>query len=89
MPGPGKSEHEFDRELTMICKVLNVIDAGRADHLFVDVEAKAAAKAEWEAKMITAIQRLVRANSGLFYETPDGKIGAVAESRTLSSAVGP
>ena len=77
MPGPGKSEREFDGEMTMICKVLSVIDAGRADHLFVDAERKAAAKAEWEAKMITAIQKLVRANPELFYETPEGPTLAV------------
>jgi hypothetical protein len=53
------------------------------DRLWIRAGGSRSAKAEWEAKMIAAIQKLVRANPRLFYETPDGKIGAVAESNVI------
>jgi len=56
----SKRERDFDREMTLICKVLKVIDAGGVDRLFADAERKAAAKTEWEAKMIAAIQKYAR-----------------------------
>jgi hypothetical protein len=86
-PMARRSKREFDRELTMICKVLKIIDAGGADHLFADAETKAAAKAEWEAKMTGAIQKFARAYPGDFYETADGKIGALPEGAITSNGL--
>ena len=46
----SKSEREFDHEIGNIVFVLNAIDAGRLDHVFVDAETKAAVRADWMAK---------------------------------------
>ena len=50
LPPRNKSEREFDHEIGNIVFVLNAIDAGRLDHLFVDAETKAAVRADWMAK---------------------------------------
>jgi len=50
LPPRSKSEREFDHEIGNIVFVLNAIDAGRLDHLFVDAETKAAVRADWMAK---------------------------------------
>jgi hypothetical protein len=77
LPPRSKSEREFDHEIGNIVFVLNAIDAGRLDHLFVDAETKAAVRADWMAKGEAAVRKYGRANPGQFYETPDGKIGAL------------
>jgi len=38
LPPRSKSERELDHEIGNIVFVLNAIDAGRLDHLFVDAE---------------------------------------------------
>ena len=70
---------EFNLSMNRICNVLNCIDKGSIDHLFVDAETKATCKAQWEAKMKAAILRFVRANPDVFCETEDGKIAAFPE----------
>ena len=50
LPPRSKSEREFDHEIGNIVFVLNAIDAGRLDHVFVDAETKAAVRADWAAK---------------------------------------
>ena len=42
LPPRSKSEREFDHEIGNVVFVLNALDAGRLDHLFVDAETKAA-----------------------------------------------
>jgi len=63
----SKSEREFDHEIRNIVFVLNAIDAGRLDHLFVDVETKAAVRADWMAKGEAVVRKYVRA-----YGLPEG-----------------
>jgi hypothetical protein len=72
LPPRSKSEREFDHEIGNIVFVLNAIDAGRLDHLFVDTETKAAVRADWMAKGEAIVRKYGRANPGRFYETPDG-----------------
>jgi hypothetical protein len=79
LPPRSKSEREFDHESRNIVFVLNAIDAGRVDHLFVDAETKAAVRADWMAKGEAVVRKYVRAYPGKFYETPDGKIGGLPE----------
>ena len=45
LPPRSKSEREFDHEIGNIVFVLNALDAGRLDHLFVDAETKATVRA--------------------------------------------
>ena len=47
---PPRRKSELDHEIGNIVFVLNAIDAGRLDHLFVDAETKAAVRAEWMVK---------------------------------------
>ena len=54
---------EFNLSMDRICNVLNCIDKGSIDHLFVDAETKATCKAQWEAKMRAAILRFVRSTA--------------------------
>ena len=64
LPPRSKSEREFDHEIGNIVFVLNAIDAGRLDHLFVDAETKAAARADWMAKGEAVVRKYVRACPG-------------------------
>ena len=61
LPPRSKSEREFDHEIGNIVFVLNAIDAGRLDHLFVDAETKAAVRADWMAKGEAVFRKYVRA----------------------------
>jgi hypothetical protein len=61
LPPRSKSEREFDHEIGNIVFVLNAIDAGRLDHLFVDAETKAAVRADWMAKGEAVVRKYVRA----------------------------
>ena len=49
LPSRSRSEREFDHEIGNVVFVLNALDAGRLDHLFVDAETKAAVRADWVA----------------------------------------
>jgi hypothetical protein len=60
LPPRSKSEREFDHEIGNIVFVLNAIDAGRLDHLFVDAETKAAVRADWMAKGEAVVLKYVR-----------------------------
>jgi hypothetical protein len=71
LPPRNKSEREFDHEIGNIVFVLNAIDAGRLDHLFVDAETKAAVRADWMAKGEAVARKYGRAYPGMFYETPE------------------
>jgi len=66
-----------------IVLVLNAIDAGRLDHLFVDAETKAAERADWMVKGEAVVRKYVRAYPGMFNETPDGKIGGLPEGANI------
>ena len=79
----SKSEREFDHEIGNIVFVLNAIDAGRLDHLFVDAEIKATVRADWMAKGEAVVRKYVRAYPGMFYKTPDGKIGGLPEGANI------
>jgi len=83
MPPRSKSEREFDHEIGNIVFVLNAIDAGRLDHLFVDAEIKATVRADWMAKGEAVVRKYVRAYPGMFYKTPDGKIGGLPEGANI------
>jgi hypothetical protein len=61
LPPRSKSEREFDHEIGNIVFVLNAIDAGHLDHLFVDAETKAAVRADWMAKGEAVVRKYVRA----------------------------
>jgi hypothetical protein len=84
LPPRNKSEREFNHEVGNIVFVLNAIDAGRLDHLFVDAETKAAVRADWMAKWEAVVRKYVRAYPGMFYETPDGKIGELPEGANIT-----
>jgi hypothetical protein len=58
----SKSERNFDEEMTTLNLVLNLIEAGRWDHIYVHPHEKAAAVAFFKAK-IAAIKRRVRGQS--------------------------
>ena len=60
LPPRSKSEREFDHEIGNVVFVLNAIDAGRLDHLFVDAETKAAVRADWVAKGEAVVRKYVR-----------------------------
>jgi hypothetical protein len=60
LPPRNKSEREFDHEIGNIVFVLNAIDAGRLDHLFVDAETKAAVRADWAAKGEAVVRKYAR-----------------------------
>jgi hypothetical protein len=60
LPPRSKSEREFDHEIGNIVFVLNAIDAGRLDHLFVDAENKAAVRADWMAKGEAVVRKYAR-----------------------------
>jgi hypothetical protein len=62
LPPRSKSECEFDHEIGNVVFVLNAIDAGRLDHLFVDAETKAAVRADWMAKGEAVVRKYVRAS---------------------------
>ena len=83
MPPRSKSEREFDHEIGNIVFVLNAIDAGRLDHLFVDAEIKATVRADWMAKGEAVVRKYVWAYPGMFYKTPDGKIGGLPEGANI------
>ena len=57
LPPRSKSEREFDHEIGNIVFVLNAIDAGRHDHLFVDAETKAAVRADWMGKREAVVRK--------------------------------
>jgi len=61
LPPRSKSERKFDHEIGNIVFVLNAIDAGRLDHLFVDAETKVAVRADWMAKGEAIVRKYVRA----------------------------
>jgi hypothetical protein len=84
LPPRNKSEREFGHEIGNIVFVLNAIDAGRLDHLFVDAETKAAVRADWMAKGEAVVRKYVRAYPRMFYETPDGKIGELPEGANIT-----
>ena len=65
LPPRSKSEREFDHEIGNIVFVLNAIDAGRLDHLFVDAETKAAVRADWMAKGEAVVRKYVKESPGL------------------------
>jgi hypothetical protein len=65
LPPRSKSERDFDHEIGNIVFVLNAIDAGRLDHLFVDAETKAAVRAEWMAKAEAVVRKYVKESPGL------------------------
>ena len=71
LPPRSKGERKFDHEIGNIVFVLNAIDAGRLDHLFVDAETKAAVRADWMAKGEAVVRKYVRAYPGMFNQTPD------------------
>ena len=71
LPPRSKSEREFDHEVGNIVFVLNAIDAGRLDHLFVDAETKAAVRADWMAKG----EAVVRSRGGLVKGAPEVSAG--------------
>ena len=58
LPPRSKSEREFDQEIGNIVFVLNAIDAGRLDHLFVDAETKAAVRADWMATAEAVVRKV-------------------------------
>ena len=80
----AKASVKFDHEIGNIVFVLNAIDAGRLDHLFVDAETKAAVRADWMAKGEAVVRKYVQAYPGMFYETPDGKIGGLPEGVNIT-----
>src|SRR5262252_3945701 len=65
----AKASVKFDHEIGNIVFVLNAIDAGRLDHLFVDAETKAAVRADWMAKGEAVVGKYVRAHSGTTVRT--------------------
>jgi len=65
LPPRSKSERKFDHEIGNIVFVLNAIDAGRLDHLFVDAETKAAVRADWMAKGEAVVRKYVKESPGL------------------------
>jgi hypothetical protein len=68
---PATSPLSCDHEVGNIVFVLNAIDAGRLDHLFVDAETKSAVRADWMAKGEAVARKYGRAYPGMFYETPE------------------
>jgi hypothetical protein len=69
LPPRSKSEREFDHEIGNVVFVLNALDAGRLDHLFVDAETKAAIRADWVAKGEAVVRKYVRAYPGMTVRT--------------------
>ena len=69
LPPRSKSEREFDHEIGNVVFVLNALDAGRLDHLFVDAETKAAVRADWVAKGEAVVRKYVRAYPGMTVRT--------------------
>ena len=65
LPPRSKGERKFDHEIGNIVFVLNAIDAGRLDHLFVDAETKAAVRAEWMAKAEAVVRKYVKESPSL------------------------
>ena len=59
----SKSERNFDEEIKTLNFVLNLIEAGRLDHIYVHPHEKAAAVAFFKAKIEAAIKRHVRGQS--------------------------
>jgi hypothetical protein len=60
LPPRSKSERKYDHEIGNVVFVLNALDAGRLDHLFVDAETKAAVRADWVAKGEAVVRKYVR-----------------------------
>src|SRR5262245_46247560 len=60
LPPRSRSEREFDHEIGNVVFVLNALDAGRLDHLFVDAETKAAVRADWVAKGEAVVRKYAR-----------------------------
>ena len=60
LPPRSKSERKLDHEIGNIVFVLNAIDAGRLDHLFVDAATKAAVRADWMAKGEAVVRNSIR-----------------------------
>jgi hypothetical protein len=56
----SKSERNLDEEIKTLNFVLNLIEAGRLDHIYVHPHEKAAAVAFFKAKIEAAIKRHVR-----------------------------
>ena len=56
----SKSERNLDEEITTLNFVLNLIEAGRLDHIYVHPHEKATAVAFFKAKIEAAIKRHVR-----------------------------
>jgi hypothetical protein len=79
LPPRSKSERELDHEIGNIVFVLNAIDAGRLDHLFVDAETKAAVRADWMAKGEAVVRKYVR-------NYPGGREGAAGYGRTFAAS---
>src|SRR5215831_10932494 len=48
----------INHEIGNIVFVLNAIDAGRLDHVFVDAETKAAVRADWMAKAEAVVRKV-------------------------------
>jgi hypothetical protein len=69
LPPRSKSEREFDHEIGNVVFVLNALDAGRLDHLFVDAETKAAVRADWVAKGEAVVRKYARAYPGMTVRT--------------------
>jgi hypothetical protein len=59
----SKSERNLDEEITTLNFVLNLIEAGRLDHIYVHPHEKATAVAFFKAKIEAAIKRHVRGQS--------------------------
>ena len=72
-------EREFDKRMYECHVTLDAIERGSMDHLVADEATKAQMVEDLHAEMEAAILKFVRANPGQFYETPDGKIGAMQE----------
>jgi hypothetical protein len=53
----SKSERNLDEEITTLNFVLNLIEAGRLDHIYVHPHEKATAVAFFKAKIEAAIKR--------------------------------
>jgi hypothetical protein len=70
LPPRSKSEREFDHEIGNVVFVLNALDAGRLDHLFVDAETKAGSKSRLGGEGGSCRPKICAAYPGMFNETP-------------------
>jgi hypothetical protein len=66
-----KMTNKRSRELRKLARIGNTIEAGRLDHMFANVETKAALLADLKAEMLVLINAEIDANPGLYQRHPD------------------